>query len=354
MSKHKEKLNEILDFIISQKASDGHISVDKPLVIRVNSILKFTNTNNFSKEDVLGIVDNLLTFYQQEKLTKNKSINFSYTFKNKDRFRINVFFQKRNISIALRHIPNKVKAFEELYLPEELRDVTKLKQGLVLITGPTGQGKSTTLAALINEINNTRNNHIITIEDPIEFIFKDNKSIITQREIFEDTNSFNDALKDTFRQDPDVIMVGEIRDYETMSTAITAGETGHLVLGTLHTNSAAQTVDRIIDSFPAGQQNQIKSQLSSCLSCVFSQRLIQKINGELTIAYELMYLNAAIANLIREGIIHRIPSVIGTSKANNMISLNNCLVKMIINGEIDKKTAFKTSLDVTELKMLLG
>jgi len=354
MSKHKEKLNEILDFIVSQKASDAHIAVGRPLVIRVNSVLKFTNTNNFSKEDILGIVDNLLTFYQQEKLTKNKSINFSYTFKDKYRFRVNVFFQKKSTAIALRCISDQIKSFAELQLPKELRDVTKLKQGLVLITGPTGQGKSTTLSALINEINNSRNDHIITIEDPVEFIFKDNKSIISQREVFEDTNSFNDALKDSFRQDPDVIMVGEMRDYETIAAAITAAETGHLILGTLHTNSAAQTIDRIIDSFPAGQQNQIKSQLSSCLSCVFSQRLIQKINGELTIAYELMYVNAAIANLIREGKIHQIPSVISTSKENNMISLNRCLATMIMSGEINTETAFRNSLDVAELKMLLG
>ncbi|MCD5397078.1 MAG: PilT/PilU family type 4a pilus ATPase [Candidatus Pacebacteria bacterium] len=354
MSKYKEKLDQILNFAIDQKASDVHIAVGRPLIIRINSVLVFTNTENFIKEDLLGIIDVLLTFYQQEKFTKDKSINFSYSFQNRGRFRINIFFQKKNISIALRYISNEIKSFDELKLPKELKSIASFKQGLVLITGPTGQGKSTTLAAIINEINNIRNSHIITIEDPIEFIFKDNKSIISQREVFEDTHSFNDALEDTFRQDPDVIMVGEMRDYETIATAMTAAETGHLVLGTLHTNSAAQTIDRIIDSFPAGQQNQIKSQLALCLSCIFSQRLIPKINSELTVAYELMHVNTAIANLIREGAVHRIPAIIATSRKEDMISLNHCLSKMVVGGEITLETAFKTSLDIAELKMLLG
>lgn len=247
MSKHKEKLDQILNFAIDQKASDVHIAVGRPLIIRINSVLVFTNTENFIKEDLLGIIDVLLTFYQQEKFTKDKSINFSYSFQNRGRFRINIFFQKKNISIALRYISDEIKSFDELKLPKELKSIASFKQGLVLITGPTGQGKSTTLAAIINEINNIRNSHIITIEDPIEFIFKDNKSIISQREVFEDTHSFNDALEDTFRQDPDVIMVGEIRDKETAKLLVNAALTGHLVLSTLHTNNVVGIIPRLID-----------------------------------------------------------------------------------------------------------
>ncbi len=354
MSKHKEKLNEILSFAIEKKASDIHITVGKPLVVRINSILSFTNTYNFTKDDLSNFVDNLLTFYQTEKLSKDKSVNLSYSFKDNHRFRINIFFQNRNLSIALRYIANKIKLFSELKLPTELNSVIKLQQGLVLITGPTGSGKTTTLASLINEINNNRRDHIITIEDPIEFIFQDNKSIITQREVFEDTHSFGDALKDSFRQDPDIIVVGEVRDYETIAIAMTAAETGHLVFATLHTNSAAQTIDRIIDSFPGDQQNQVRSQLALCLSCIFSQKLLRTKKGDLLIAYELMYTNAAISNLIREGKIYRIPSVIETSQESNMISLNRCLTKMVLNRDISKETAFNHTLDLVELKILLN
>lgn len=354
MSKYKEKLNKILNFAIEKKVSDIHITANKPLVVRIDSKLIFTNTDNFKKEEVLGIVDELLTIYQSEKFLREKSINFSYDFDSKNRFRVNIFFQKREVSIALRYIPQKIKSFKELGLPEELKSVTKLKQGLVLIAAPTGQGKSTTLAAIIDEINNNRRDHIITIEDPVEFMFKENKAIISQREVYDDTHSFKDALKDTFRQDPDVIMVGEMRDYETISTVITAAETGHLVFATLHTNSAAQTISRIIDSFPGDQQAQVRSQLALCLSCVFSQRLIEKIEGGLTIAYELMYVNAAISNLIRENKIYQIPSVIGTSKEYNMIPLNSCLSKLVKNGEISIESALSHTLDTNELKVLLG
>lgn len=353
MSKYKKKLDEILSLAIEKKASDIYIMAEKPLTLRVNSILIPMSAINLKRSDTSGLIDNLLTFYQIENLSKNKSINISYNFKNNHRFRINVFFQNKNLSIILRHISNAPKSFKELGLPEELEQITKLKQGLVLITGPTGSGKSTTLISIINNINNERHKHIITIEDPIEFMFKDNKSIITQREVFEDTHSFKDALKDSFRQDPDIVMVGELRDYETIAIATTAAETGHLVLATLHTNSASQTIDRIIDSFPGSQQDQIKAQLALCLSCVFSQRLIRAINGNLLIAYELMYSNPAISNLIRENKIYQISSVISTSKEKDMISLNRCLVQMIQKKEISIEEAFSHTLDSTELKMLL-
>jgi len=354
VSKYKEQLNKILNFAIEKKVSDIHITVNRPLVARINSKLVFIDTGNFTKDEVLGFVDALLTIYQSEKFFREKSINFSYDFDGKERFRVNIFFQRKEIAIALRYIPQKIKSFEELKLPEELKDVAKLEQGFVLITGPTGQGKTTTLATLIDEINNKRSCHIITIEDPIEFVFKNNKSIISQREVFEDTHSFSSALRDTFRQDPDVIMVGEMRDRETIATAITAAETGHLVLATLHTNSAAQTISRIIDSFPGDQQNQIRTQLALCLSCVFSQRLIERINGGLVIAYELMYVNSAISHLIRENKIHQIPSFISTSKSFSMISFNNCLAKMVKKREISIENALNHSLDINELKVLLS
>jgi len=253
----------------------------------------------------------------------------------------------------LRQIPAKVPTIEELNLPSILHEFTKPSQGFVVVTGPSSHGKSTTLAALIDEINHNRACHIITIEDPIEYVFQDDRSIIDQREVYQDTLSFARALKSTFRQDPDVIMVGEMRDPETMATAITAAETGHLVLATLHTNSAAQTIHRIVDSFPPEQQQQIRAQLSGSLLGVISQRLIPRIKGGQIPAVEIMIATPAIANLIRENKIHEIPLVIETSAERGMISLNRSLAGLVKQREISLENALNYSLSPTELKMLI-
>jgi twitching motility protein PilT len=258
------------------------------------------------------------------------------------------------VSIAMRLIPSKIRTIEELNLPPALHQFTKAHQGFVLICGPASHGKSTTLAALIDEINHTRTEHIITIEDPIEYVFEDDRSIIDQREVGEDTLSFARALRAALREDPDVIMVGEMRDPETMAIAITAAETGHLVFATLHTNSAAQTIHRIVDSFPSEQQNQIRAQLSGSLLGIVSQRLIPRVKGGLIPACEIMINTPAIANLIRENKIHEIPSVIETSAEIGMMTLNRSLADLVKRGEISFENALNYSLNPAELRMLLS
>jgi twitching motility protein PilT len=272
---------------------------------------------------------------------------------DKARFRGNIFYQQSKISIALRLIPHRIKVFAELNLPETLDIFARKNQGFFLVVGPTGQGKSTTLASMIELINNDRLEHIITIEDPIEYIFKQKKSIIDQREVKSDTRSFHTALHSVFRQDVDVLMIGEMRDPETIATAVTAAETGHLVFSTLHTNSAAQTIDRIIDSFPASQQDQIRLQLSSSLIGIFSQRLIPRISGGLIPAYELLISNNAVSNLIRESRTHEINTVIETSSQEGMVDLNRSLSDLVRRGEITVENAYLYTLNQRTLERML-
>ena len=347
-------LNELLDVTVKEQASDLHISVDHPPVLRIaGRLIPLLKKKNISSKDALGLSQVLMTPEQNEGFMATKEIDFSYSFGQEARFRVNVFFQKGEVSIALRLIPANIKTVDELNLPPILHEFSKANQGFVLITGPSGHGKSTTLAALIDEINRTRTDHIITIEDPIEYIFKDDRSIIDQREVYQDTLSFAKALRSTFRQDPDVIMVGEMRDSETIATAITAAETGHLVFATLHTNSASQTVHRVVDSFPPEQQNQIRAQLSGSLLGVVSQRLIPRIKGDLIPACEVMLSTPAVANLIRENKIHELPLVIETSAEAGMISLNRALADLVKGKEISLENALKYSLGPAELKMLV-
>jgi twitching motility protein PilT len=303
-------------------------------------------------EDSQGLAFELMGQDRQQRFLQSKEIDFSYSFEGRARFRVNIFFQKGNISSALRLIPQKVPTLEELNLPPVLHEFTKSSQGFVLITGPSSHGKSTTLAALIDEINHTRSEHVITIEDPIEYIFADDKCIIDQREVYQDTLSFSQALRSTFRQDPNVIMVGEMRDPETMATAITAAETGHLVFATLHTNSASQTVHRIVDSFPSGQQNQIRAQLSGSLLGIVSQRLVPRVRGGLVPACEVMFSTPAVANLIRENKIHELDLVIETSAELGMISLNRSLANLVKLKEISLANALVYSLNPSELRRL--
>jgi len=354
MSNHTTYLKKLLEITIKEQASDLHLSVGYPPVLRIaDQLIPLVREKKLLLQECEGLAFALMTDEQKERLLKEKEVDFSYNFEDKARFRINIFFQRGYLSSALRLIPTKIRTIEELNLPPILHLFTKANQGFVLICGPSSQGKSTTLAAMIDEINHTRAEHIITIEDPIEYVFEPDKAVIDQREVYQDSLSFARALRSTFRQDPDVIMVGEMRDPETMATAITAAETGHLVFATLHTNSASQTIHRIVDSFPSGQQNQIRVQLSGSLLGVVSQRLIPRIKGGLIPACEIMLLTPAIGNLIRENKIHEIPMVIETSAESGMISLNRSLATWVKMREISLENAINYSLSPEELRMLV-
>ncbi|OHA63471.1 MAG: type IV pili twitching motility protein PilT [Candidatus Wildermuthbacteria bacterium RIFCSPHIGHO2_12_FULL_45_9] len=349
-----QQMNELLEATVAEQASDLHLSAGRPPILRIAGRLIPLQTGSLlSGEDIEGLVSSLLSSEQQEKLKKEKEIDFSYQLQETARFRGNAFYQLGNVSAALRLIPRQIRTIEELNLPRIVSQFAKATQGLVLITGPSGHGKSTTLAALINEINHTRADHIISIEDPIEYVFEDDQAVIDQREISKDTQSFASALRATFRQDPDVIMVGEMRDPETISIAITAAETGHLVFATLHTNSAAQTIHRIVDSFPADQQAQIRAQLSASLIGVVSQRLVPSTKGGLVPAVEVMFTTSAVANLIRENKVHELPLVIGTSSEEGMISLNRSLEGLVRAREITLENALGYSLNPRELRSLV-
>jgi twitching motility protein PilT len=355
MDDYKKFLSRILEIAIREQASDIHISPGEPPILRIfGNLFPLVKEKIITPEDSKGLAFVLMDQSQKEIFLKEKDIDFSYDFEEKARFRVNVFFQMGKISIAMRLIPFKIRTIEELNLPPVIHQFTKAQQGFVLVCGPASHGKSTTLAALIDEINHTRREHIITIEDPIEYIFKDDKSIINQREVGKDALSFSRALKAALREDPDVIMVGEMRDSETMATAITAAETGHLVFATLHTNSAPQTIHRIVDSFPPEQQSQIRAQLSGSLLGIVSQRLIPRIRGGLIPACEIMFNTPAISNLIRENKIHEIPSVIETSAEIGMITLNRSLADLVRRGEITFENALNYSLNPSELRMLLS
>jgi twitching motility protein PilT len=339
---------------VREKASDLHISANHHPVLRIaGRLVPLVREEILSAEDAQGLAFGLMTEEQRQRLNQEKEIDFSYNFENKSRFRINIFFQRGYISSSLRLIPTEVSTIEELNLSPTLHKFTKATQGFVLITGPSSHGKSTTLAALIDEINHTRPDHIITIEDPIEYLFEDDRSVIDQREVYQDTMSFAKALRSTFRQDPDVIMVGEMRDLETMATAITAAETGHLVFATLHTNSAAQTIHRVVDSFPSEQQSQVRAQLSGSLLGVVSQRLIPRIKGGLIPACEIMMSTPAVANLIRENKIHELPLVIETSAEIGMITLNRSLANLVKSKEITLENALNYSTNPVELRALV-
>lgn len=349
------KFKKLLDIIVKEEASDLLISVGHHPTIRITGqLIPLTKEQKILADDSRGYALALMNSEtKKQKFLTEKEIDFSYDFDGKARFRVNIFFQKDGISIALRLISSKIRTIEELNMPPVLHEFTNKSQGLLLVTGASGQGKSTTLAAMIDEVNHTRPVHIITIEDPIEYVYEDDRAIIDQREVGEDTLGFTNALRATFRQNPDVIMVGEMRDLETISTTITAAETGHLVFATLHTNSASQAIHRIVDVFPAEQQNQIRFQLAGSLLGIISQRLIPRIRGGFIPVCEAMLCNQAVATLIRENKIHEIPAVIETSSREGMISLNRALVDLVRNKEISLNDATNFSLNPLELKSLL-
>ena len=351
---YKEKLNELLLTAAQQKASDLHITVGRRPTLRIDgTLISLQQEPILTPEDTQGLTLLLLTPVLKDKLMRQGDVDFTYAFEDKARFRTNVYFQRGFLAAALRLIPAEVLTIDELRLPPLLRDFTNLSQGFVLVVGPAGQGKSTTLAAMLNEINHKRASHIVTVEDPIEYLFVQDKSIISQREVLTDSPNFHRAIRSILRQDPDVLMIGEMRDRESIATAMTAAETGHLVFSTLHTNSAEQTIDRIVDSFPTEQQNQIASQLAATLTGIVSQRLVPKIGGGRVPACELMFANAAIKNLIREKKFFQIDLVIETSLQDGMVTLNRSLAELVKKKEVSLEMAEKYSLNPSELRLLL-
>ena len=351
---YKQKLNELMLLTTKQNASDLHIAVGRRPTLRIDSVLiPLASEQVLTKEDAEGLAQALLDERQAKEFQEKLQVDFSFNFEDKARFRVNVYHQRGFTAAALRLIPSRIRTIEELFLPPILHEFTRIRQGFVLVVGPAGEGKSTTLAALLDEVNHKRSDHIITIEDPIEYMFSQARCIISQREVGADVLSFGDGLRAILRQDPDVIMIGEIRDPDTMATAMTAAETGHLVFATLHTNSAAQTIDRIIDSFPPNQQGQIVSQLASVLVATISQRLVPAQGGGRIPATEIMLVNSAIKNLIREHKTYQIDLVIETSIQEGMLSLNRSLLSLVKQQQIPLEQAKAYSLNPAELQVLM-
>ena len=347
-------IKSLLQLTVEKNASDLHLVVGSPPTLRIEgNLLVVPNEPIETPEIIGGQIKELLTAEQLERLSVNKELDFSVSFSEKARFRANVYTQRNSYAAAFRRIPLDIPAVDGLGLPKLLHTFVNLRQGFVLVTGPTGHGKPTTLAAMLNEINTNRASHIVTIEDPIEFVFKPIKSIISQREMHEDTHSWPVALRSVLREDPDVVLVGEMRDFETIAAAITVAETGHLVFATLHTNSAAQTIDRIVDVFPEEQQGQIRLQLSNVLEAVFSQRLVPSVGGGRVVAYETMLGTTAIKTAIRDGKTHQIDSIIQTSAEAGMSTLDSSLANLVREGKITIEIAQSYSLRPEELTRLV-
>ena len=346
--------SQLIDEVINRNASDLHLVVGYPPAVRVNTVLiQLSLYPTLTQEDVHSFIMTFTTKEQQEIYYLNKEIDFSLVH-NTFRFRANAYYQLGQMSISLRLIPEKIKSLDDLKLPSILHQIPNFKQGFVLITGQTSQGKSTTMASIINEININRQLHIITVEDPIEFTYPKAKAIVSQREVKHDTLSFNNALRSVLREDPDVIVVGEMRDYETISSALTLAETGHLVFSTLHTNTATQTIDRIIDVFPEEQQPQVRVQLANVLKSIVCQRLLPDLKEEgLIPAVEILFNNSAVASLIREGKSFQIDNVLHTSASEEMILFEQYLKQMVDKGLIRKETALKYAFRTKLIQELL-
>jgi twitching motility protein PilT len=355
MAAEQEKmLAELVDTVVKEGASDLHLAEGRPPIIRVSGFLiPLLKMPVLTRADLEGALAFMLSKSNREEFDREKEVNFAWSASTDRRFRCNAYLSLGKMNVAMRLIPKDVKTFAELNLPAILETFAKKQQGFFLVVGPVGVGKSTTLATMVETINRERLEHIITIEDPIEYVFTPKKAIVDQREVKLDTPDFHTALKGVFRQDADIVMIGEMRDPETISTAVSAAETGHLVLSTLHTNTAAQTVERIIDSFPSDQQGQIRMQLAESLIGIFSQRLVPRISGGLIPAYELLINNAATANLIREKRTHELASVIETSSGDGMIDLNRSLAEHVRNGEITVENAFQYSTNPRTLERML-
>jgi twitching motility protein PilT len=351
---YKKEIAELIDYMMQQDASDLHLSEGRLPIIRVaGELIPLVKKKPLARVDLKGMLDQFIDQKHKEAFLEEKEVDFAYDHEATVRFRGHAYFQTGKICIALRLIPKNIKTFEELNLPPILETFANKQQGFFLCVGPTGNGKSTTLASMIEHINVHRLEHIITIEDPIEYMFESKKAIIDQREVREDTPDFHTALRGMFREDIDVLMVGEMREPETISTAVTAAETGHLVFSTLHTNSAPQSVARIIDSFVAEQQNQIRIQLASSLLGIFSQRLIPRVSGGMIPAFELLINTTAVSNLIRENRVHEISTVIETGLDQGMIDLNRTLADLVQAGEITVENAYLYSQNSKALERLI-
>lgn len=348
------RIEVLLEEVIKRKASDLHLQVSLPPILRVDGALApVSGTEALTEEAIEALIFAILDDEQKQILLKDKEFDFSFAFGDLGRFRVNAFHERGNLAAALRLIPNEILTVEQLGLPPVVNKFADYPRGLCLITGPTGSGKSTTLAALVNKINTERAVHIITIEDPIEFTHKSKKAVVVQREVHYDTYSFSAALRSSLREDPDVVLIGEMRDLETIAAAITIAETGHLVFATLHTNSAAQSIDRMIDVFPPHQQPQIRAQLSNILVAICSQRLVPAIGGGRIAAAEILIATPAVRNIIREGKSHQLDAVIQTGAENGMQSLDKTLVNLIHNGSISFDEARNYAVDLEELERLM-
>lgn len=351
---YKKELEDLIEYVIKEGGSDLHIAEGRQPTIRVSGLLiPLIKKPKLSKADSAGFLGELLTPENRKIFLEKKEIDFSYDYKDRARFRGNGYFQRGSVSIALRLIPKNIKTFAELNLPPALEVFAQRNHGFFLVVGPIGHGKTTTLASMIEYINASRSEHIITIEDPIEYVYEQKLSIIDQREVRIDTDNFHVALSSVFREDANVVMIGEMRERETISTAVTAAETGHLVFSTLHTNNASQTIDRIIDTFPADQQDQIRIQLAGSLAGIFSQRLIPRISGGLIPAYELLINNSAVANLIREKRTHEIDVIVETGLEQGMVDMNRSLADLVRNGEITTENALLYAFNPKELERLI-
>ncbi len=349
------ELTDLLEEVLRREASDLHLSVGTPPVIRIHGDLVRLDYPKLTPKDTKEMVYSILTSEQRERLEKNLELDFSYSLPGKARFRVNIYHQRNSLAAAFRFIPVEIKTLEELGLPKILETLARKPRGFVLVTGPTGSGKTTTLAALINIINETRNLHIMTIEDPIEYLHHHKKSIVNQREVGLDTKSFANALKYVLRQDPDVILIGEMRDVETIATALTAAETGHLVFATLHTPDAPQSIDRIIDVFPPHQQQQVRIQLAGTLQGIVAQQLLQTRDGRgRVVAVEVLFATPAVRNLIREAKGHQIYNVMQTGQKYGMQTMDQALADLYGRGKISYEMAMARAIDPHDIRQLLS
>jgi twitching motility protein PilT len=340
-------LDDILRIIVEKNASDLHLQAGTPPMLRLHKHLLPIGTEIMSGGAIEALIFPIMNDEQKAIFKNHKELDFSYSVKGTARFRVNVFRQRGTMAATMRSIPFIIPDLDSLGLPDVVKNLTKLEKGFVLVTGPTGHGKSTTLAAMIDRINKDRDVHTVTVEDPVEFLFQHRKGIVVQRELGEDTDSFAFALRAVLREDPDIILVGELRDLETISTALTAAETGHLVFATLHTNSAPQSVDRIIDVFPAAQQGQIRVQLANVLSAIVTQQLLPRKDGNgLIMATEILITNPAIRNLIRENKTYQIASTMQTSADIGMMTMEKCVKEMVAKGIITAEVALRAGINV--------
>lgn len=354
MNNQEVKIEVLLEEVVRRKASDLHLQVGLPPMLRIDgTLVAAMGYDVLDEQTIERLIFAILDQDQRQILLKDKEFDFSFAFGTLGRFRVNAFHERGNLAAALRLIPNEIKSISELGLPSVVMNFADYPRGLVLITGPTGSGKSTTLAALIDKINSEKAMHIVTIEDPIEFTHKSKKSAIVQREVHYDTYSFSAALRSSLRQDPDVVLIGEMRDLETISAAITIAETGHLVFATLHTNSASQSIDRMIDVFPPHQQPQIRAQLANILMSICSQRLIPAIGGGRVVAAEILITNPAVKNIIREGKSHQLDAVIQTGADQGMQTMDRTLAGLVQNGTVTYDNAYSVAVDLIEFERLM-